>query len=50
MGDKEETDRNDGIASMLRDGKTWSQIQAAVRCSRATVAKVAKRSVSDRAA
>ena len=35
--------RNDGIAAMLRAGSSWSQVQAATGCSRATVAKIAKR-------
>jgi DNA invertase Pin-like site-specific DNA recombinase len=35
--------RNSGIAAMLRAGTSWSQIQAATGCSRATVAKIAKR-------
>ncbi len=30
---------------MLAKGVSWSQIQAATGCSRATVAKIAKRSV-----
>jgi DNA invertase Pin-like site-specific DNA recombinase len=42
-GRPEDIDRNAGIASMLRDGMSWSKIQAATGCSRATVAKVAKR-------
>lgn len=42
-GRRENTARNDGIASMLRAGSSWSQIQAATGCSRATVAKIAKR-------
>jgi DNA invertase Pin-like site-specific DNA recombinase len=35
--------RNDGIACMLAKGVSWSKIQAATGCSRATVAKIAKR-------
>jgi DNA invertase Pin-like site-specific DNA recombinase len=42
-GRPEDTDRNAGIAGMLRSGMSWSAIQAAAGCSRATVAKVAKR-------
>jgi DNA invertase Pin-like site-specific DNA recombinase len=42
-GRPENTDRNAGIASMLKAGVSWSQIQNATGCSRATVAKVAKR-------
>jgi DNA invertase Pin-like site-specific DNA recombinase len=46
-GRKENVARNEGIASMLRSGSSWSQIQAATGCSRATVAKIAKRSGVD---
>ena len=42
-GRVENTARNNGIAAMLRAGTSWSQIQAATGCSRATVAKIAKR-------
>jgi hypothetical protein len=31
---------------MLGDGTSWSAVQAATRCSRATVAKVAQRSIA----
>lgn len=44
-GRPEDADRNAGIAGMLRSGMSWSAIQAAAGCSRATVAKVAKRRV-----
>ena len=44
-GRKEDTARNAGIASMLKAGSSWSQIQATTGCSRATVAKIAKRTV-----
>ena len=43
-GRQENTVRNDGIATMLAKGISWSQIQATTGCSRATVAKIAKRS------
>jgi len=46
-GRKEDVPWNAGIASMLRGGSSWSQIQAATACSRATVAKVAKRLAGD---
>ena len=49
-GRKEDTDRNEWIASLLKEGRTWSQVQVATKCSRATVAKVAKRMHADRAA
>ncbi len=42
-GRAENVARNNGIAAMLRAGSSWSQIQAATGCSRATVAKIAKR-------
>lgn len=37
-----DTKRNEGIASMLRAGMSWSNVQAATGCSRATIAKIAK--------
>ena len=42
-GRPEDTKRNQGIADMLARGMSWSAIQAATGCSRATVAKIAKR-------
>jgi DNA invertase Pin-like site-specific DNA recombinase len=42
-GRPEDTARNTGIAAMLKAGSSWSQIQAATGCSRATIAKIAKR-------
>ena len=42
-GRPENIDRNEGIAGMLRSGMSWTAIQAATGCSRATIAKVAKR-------
>ena len=42
-GRQENIDRNKGIASMLTGGASWSSVQAAFGCSRATVAKIAKR-------
>jgi DNA invertase Pin-like site-specific DNA recombinase len=42
-GRPEHTDRNAGIAGMLRSGMSWTAIQAATDYSRATIAKVAKR-------
>jgi len=42
-GRLEDKARNDGIASMLRGGSSWSMVQSATGCSRATVAKIAKR-------
>ena len=38
-GRKENVARNHGIASMLNGGVSWSQIQAATGCSRATIAR-----------
>jgi DNA invertase Pin-like site-specific DNA recombinase len=42
-GRPEDTARNAGIAAMLRSGMSWSSIQAATGCSRATIAKVRAR-------
>jgi DNA invertase Pin-like site-specific DNA recombinase len=42
-GRPEDTKRNEGIAHMLAEGRSWSFIQDVTGCSRATVAKVAKR-------
>lgn len=42
-GRPEDANRNNGIAAMLAKGVSWSQIQNATGCSRATVAKIAKR-------
>jgi DNA invertase Pin-like site-specific DNA recombinase len=39
----EDVKRNAGIMAMLSAGTSWSQIQSATGCSRATVAKLAKR-------
>src|SRR5271170_4647197 len=49
-GRPEDTDRNAGIASMLRAGSSWTAIQAAFGCSRATIAKVDKRAAQSRRA
>ena len=42
-GRKEDAARNAGIAAMLKGGSSWTQIQATTKCSRATIAKIAKR-------
>jgi DNA invertase Pin-like site-specific DNA recombinase len=42
-GRPEDTDRNDGIARALAAGRSWGSIQAMNGCSRATIAKIAKR-------
>ena len=42
-GRTEDVERNAGIASMIAAGASWSAIQAATGCSRATIAKIAKR-------
>jgi DNA invertase Pin-like site-specific DNA recombinase len=42
-GRAEDVARNEGIAQMLSAGQSWSSIQAAISCSRATVVKIAKR-------
>ncbi|MGO4440079.1 recombinase family protein [Rhizobium sp. RAF56] len=44
-GRAEDTKRNASIATMLARGMSWTQVQAATGCSRATVAKIAKRQV-----
>ena len=43
-GRREDKARNDGIAAMLASGRSWSDIQAVTGCSRATIAKIVKRS------
>lgn len=48
-GRPEDTERNKLIATMLSKGLSWSQVQSATGCSRATVAKVAKRARADAA-
>ena len=45
-GRREDTERNAGIASLLAEGRSWSFIQDMTGCSRATVAKVAKRAAA----
>ena len=42
-GRQEDTKRNAAIIAMLKAGQTWSQITDHMDCSRATVAKLAKR-------
>ena len=42
-GRPEDVKRNASIMEMLRSGMSWSTIQAATGCSRATLAKLAKR-------
>ena len=42
-GRPEDAERNRLISTMLAKGLSWSEVQAASRCSRATVAKAAKR-------
>jgi len=46
-GRPEDAARNAGIAAMLKGGASYSEVQAAFGCSRATVAKIAKR-IGDR--
>ncbi|MCJ2068593.1 recombinase family protein [Methylobacterium sp. J-030] len=41
-GRPQDTARNAGIAAMLKKGMSWSQIQGTLRCSRDTIARVAK--------
>lgn len=40
-GRQEDTKRNEGIATMLKAGSPWSQIQAATGCSRSTLTQIA---------
>ncbi|WP_027546945.1 recombinase family protein [Bradyrhizobium sp. WSM2254] len=42
-GRPEDTERNHGIARMLAAGQSWGTIQSLTGCSRATIAKIAKR-------
>lgn len=42
-GRPEDTERNFSIAIMLRKGMSWTEVQNATGCGRATVAKIAKR-------
>lgn len=42
-GRPENADRNAGIVKMLESGMAWSSIIAATRCSRSTLARLAKR-------
>jgi DNA invertase Pin-like site-specific DNA recombinase len=45
-GRQEDVARNAGIARMLASGQTWTSIQVTTGCSRATVAKIAKRAAA----
>jgi DNA invertase Pin-like site-specific DNA recombinase len=47
-GRPEDIERNESIATMLKAGLSYSAIQAATDCSRATVAKIAKRIQGER--
>jgi DNA invertase Pin-like site-specific DNA recombinase len=47
QGRKEDVDRNDGIADMLANKVSWTTIQKATGCSRATIAKIAKRGAGE---
>lgn len=42
-GRPEDVERNATIARLLSKGESWSQVQKATNCSRATIAKIAKR-------
>jgi DNA invertase Pin-like site-specific DNA recombinase len=42
-GRPEDAKRNSAIAAMLAKGLSWSEVQSATGCSRATIAKIAKR-------
>jgi DNA invertase Pin-like site-specific DNA recombinase len=45
-GRPENLERNAGISAMLRGGASWSAIQRATGCSRATINKVSRRMVA----
>jgi DNA invertase Pin-like site-specific DNA recombinase len=45
-GRPKNVDRNAGIGAMLRGGASWSAIQKATGYSRATIAKIARRSAA----
>lgn len=45
-GRPEDVERNGTIARLLSKGETWSQVQKATGCSRATIAKIAKRTAA----
>ncbi|WP_375775344.1 recombinase family protein [Bradyrhizobium sp. ma5] len=42
-GRQEDRERNEGIRRMITAGQSWTSIQATTGCSRATIAKIAKR-------
>lgn len=46
-GRPEDTERNDGIARLIAAGHTWGAVQRATGCSRATIAKIMKRKLSE---
>jgi DNA invertase Pin-like site-specific DNA recombinase len=47
-GRPEDIERNESIAGMLKAGLSYTAVQNATRCSRATVAKIAKRIQGER--
>jgi DNA invertase Pin-like site-specific DNA recombinase len=46
-GRPEDTERNANIADMLKAELSWTKIQNATGCSRATIAKIAKRGAGE---
>jgi DNA invertase Pin-like site-specific DNA recombinase len=42
-GRPEDVERNQGIAQMIAAGQSWSAVQRATGCSRATISKIVKR-------
>lgn len=42
-GRREDTERNNAIVKMLRDGMSWNDIVSATKCSRSTLSRLAKR-------
>jgi DNA invertase Pin-like site-specific DNA recombinase len=49
-GRPEDAKRNEAIVKMLAGGQSWSAVQTATKCSRATIAKLAKRAAAEKAA
>jgi DNA invertase Pin-like site-specific DNA recombinase len=45
-GRPEDTERNEGIARLIAAGQSWSAVQRATGCSRATISKIVKRAQS----
>lgn len=48
-GRPEDAERNAAIVGMLNSGQSWNAIQAATRCSRSTIARLAKKQAPQQA-